>query len=295
MRSIFFLTFLLSFSTELAHSWKYCGVTGLKNPMGGDICFEGTEHSFCNPKERFEEKALYFSEHIAAFVPTTRKFKRVVLQIHNEYRNNVAGGKAHSKASNSYFPIAGRMRELVWDDELEYNAKLHLAAAKMMAHDNCRNTVRYILAGQNLGSTATDNKMTVLEAVVDQLKLMYNEKDLVTDTSKFADKLRSEDVQRSGHFTQLMGDRNSRVGCAFALGLNCTHHKGDAKVYSYCYYLACHYDFSNVSRWRLYKTHPNTPGAHCSEWNVGMNTDPRYSHLCEATPNELFDYSDKNG
>ncbi|KAL9916008.1 venom allergen-1-like [Glossina fuscipes fuscipes] len=208
------------------------------------------------------------------------------------------------------------MRELVWDDELEYNAKLHLAAAKMMAHDNCRNTVRYILAGQNLGSTATDNKMTVLEAVVDQLKLMYNEKDLVTDTSKFADKLRSEEyvslcvkifyvhvyiyvltysVQRSGHFTQLMGDRNSRVGCAFALGLNCTHHKGDAKVYSYCYYLACHYDFSNVSRWRLYKTHPNTPGAHCSEWNVGMNTDPRYSHLCEATPKELFDYSDKNG
>lgn len=62
----------------------------------------------------------------------------------------MAGGKAHSKSSNSHFPIAGRMRELIWDDELEYNAKLHLAAAKMMAHDNCRNTVRYILAGQNL-------------------------------------------------------------------------------------------------------------------------------------------------
>lgn len=35
--------------------------------------------------------------------------------------------------------------------------------------------------------------MTVLEAVTDQLKLMFDEKDLVTDTSKFADKLRSEE------------------------------------------------------------------------------------------------------
>lgn len=65
MRLILLLTFLLSLSTERAHSWKYCGVTGLKNPMGGDICFEGTEHSFCNPKERFEEVSNTFMFNIS--------------------------------------------------------------------------------------------------------------------------------------------------------------------------------------------------------------------------------------
>lgn len=82
-------------------------------------------------------------------MPVTKKFKRIIIDIHNHYRNLIAGGGENNDKGGK-FPIASRMRALLWDDELEYNSKLHIQAAKRMVHDNCRATNRYPLAGQNL-------------------------------------------------------------------------------------------------------------------------------------------------
>uniref|UniRef100_A0A1A9ZVE3 SCP domain-containing protein n=1 Tax=Glossina pallidipes TaxID=7398 RepID=A0A1A9ZVE3_GLOPL len=246
------------------YSWEYC--------VAAEICPEETGHSLCNPIERFDiSKAKYFSDQIAAFVPVTKKFKRIVIDIHNHYRNLIAGGGEQNKNNGIKFPIASRMRALLWDDELEYNAKLHLQAAKRMVHDNCRATKRYPLAGQNLGATATFGREKVFQTMLEHFRTMYLEKNMVISPEKLPEKLLSEHLAKSGHFTQLTGDRNSRVGCVFAIGLNCT-----------------------AAQWRLYKTHSTTPGADCGEWNVGMNKDPRYPNLCEPTV-ELFNYKDSKG
>uniref|UniRef100_A0A1A9X481 SCP domain-containing protein n=1 Tax=Glossina brevipalpis TaxID=37001 RepID=A0A1A9X481_9MUSC len=293
----FFIILLLSLSTKWAYSWEYCNLKGVyKGHFGERLCAPGIEHSFCNPKVRFEGKGIFYSESLAPFLPATNKFKRFILETHNYYRNIVAGGEATSLAAGSYYPKAGRMRELLWDDELAYGAKLHLTAAKMMDHDECRSTQRYLLAGQNLGTSSGEYKLTVIEAITGHLKAMYNEKDLISDTANFPDNLTSANVQKAGHFTQMVGDRNSRIGCAYTIGLNCSRlANNQGPWFPRCYYLACHYDFSNVSRWRLYKKHATTAGAFCSDWHVGKSKDPRYPNLCEATPNELFSYTDKNG
>uniref|UniRef100_A0A1A9VBH6 SCP domain-containing protein n=1 Tax=Glossina austeni TaxID=7395 RepID=A0A1A9VBH6_GLOAU len=270
------------------YSWEYC--------VAAEICPQEYGHSLCNPVERFDvSKAMYFSDQIAAFVPVTKKFKRIVIDIHNYYRNLIAGGSQENVNNSVKFPIASRMRALLWDDELEYNAKLHIQAAKRMVHDNCRATARYPLAGQNLGSTAVQGRQRVFETMLDHFRKMYNEKNEVDAPAKLPEKLLGEHLAKSGHFTQLVGDRNSRVGCSFAVGLNCTEAgTRSGELFKYCYYTACHYDFSNLSQWRLYKTHPTTPGVDCGEWNVGMNKDPRYPNLCEPTV-ELFNYKDSKG
>uniref|UniRef100_A0A1B0B3S2 SCP domain-containing protein n=1 Tax=Glossina palpalis gambiensis TaxID=67801 RepID=A0A1B0B3S2_9MUSC len=283
-----FAILLLNFMGNPVLSWEYCAAA--------EICAEEYGHSLCNPIERFDtSKAKYFSSQLAAFAPVTKKFKRIIIDIHNHYRNLIAGGGEQNVKNGGKFPIASRMRALIWDDELEYNAKLHLQAAKRMVHDNCRATKRYPLAGQNLGGTAVQGREKVFQTMLEHFRQMFNEKDDVGDPEKLPDQLLSEHLGKSGHFTQLVGDRNSRVGCVFALGLNCTASLAPgAEVYKFCYYTACHYDFSNLTKWRLYKTHLTTPGADCGEWHVGMNKDPRYPNLCEPTI-ELFDYTDSKG
>lgn len=92
---------------------------------------------------------MYFRQHIEAYVPTMKKYKRNILEIYNFYRNLLAGGGASSAADKNCFPIDRRMREFIGDDELQCNSKLHLKAGKGWKY---RNMVHCLLGGQNLVS-----------------------------------------------------------------------------------------------------------------------------------------------
>lgn len=72
--------------------------------------------------------------------------KQEILHYHNYQRNYVAGG-----GLMNYWGLkaACRMGTVLWDPELEATAFLHLSYCTM-AHDKCRNTVKYKFSGQNL-------------------------------------------------------------------------------------------------------------------------------------------------
>uniref|UniRef100_A0A1A9WS17 SCP domain-containing protein n=1 Tax=Glossina brevipalpis TaxID=37001 RepID=A0A1A9WS17_9MUSC len=150
-----------------------------------------------------------------------------------------------------------------------------------------------MINGREMGASGIGGKDSVFEHIALHLKMMYDEKDKVTNPIGFADQLESSYLKDSGHFSQLMGDRISRVGCAFAVGGNCTADVGGGEAFQYCYYLACHYDFASMTKWRLYKR-GTTPASDCGEWNVGKHEDPRYPNLCKETI-ELFNYYDPKG
>lgn len=69
--------------------------------------------------------------------------KRLILHMHNFYRNTIASGNTPG------FPPAVKMGALKWDDELAYLAELNAMACEI-EHDKCRNTRSFAFAGQNL-------------------------------------------------------------------------------------------------------------------------------------------------
>uniref|UniRef100_A0A1A9WNK4 Uncharacterized protein n=1 Tax=Glossina brevipalpis TaxID=37001 RepID=A0A1A9WNK4_9MUSC len=125
-------------------------------------------------KERWYKEAHYVSSYIVAHLPVTKKFKRIVLELHNYYRND------------------------------------GIDAAKRLQHDNCRNTKRYVLAGQNLvnnvirvGGTITPDaigemdKVDVFGIIADHLRLMYPENDMLSERKQFPDSSRRVEYHRT--------------------------------------------------------------------------------------------------
>lgn len=93
---------------------------------------------------------MFIAEKFLGHVPITRKLKRILLHIHNDYRNRVASGTEIMNGTTQLkYPIASRMREIIWDNELMYVAHVHTRQVRM-GHDKCRNTQRYRSSGQNL-------------------------------------------------------------------------------------------------------------------------------------------------
>lgn len=103
----------------------------------------------------------------------------------------MASGTEISTKSNNKYPIALRMRRLIWDDELMYVAHFHATQVKM-GHDWCRNTVKYPASGQNLGFAASNYMRPVLKMINTSLTEMYLEKDLIGDTTSMIGKMNQE-------------------------------------------------------------------------------------------------------
>ncbi|XP_061399396.1 antigen 5 like allergen Cul n 1-like [Musca vetustissima] len=225
------------------------------------------------------------SNEFKGHVPITKKMKRIFMHIHNDYRNRVASGKEIGATSEKHFPKASRMRELIWDNELMYVAHIHTAQTRM-GHDKCRATQRFLFAGQNLGWKGTVCSIPIIEMLNESLHEMYMEKDVVPDPVAMAD-LYNAQVKNAhvGHFTAMMNDRTSRLGCAISIGLNCKAPNVD-KVYPWCYYLACNYDGTNLLGSYIYKTDAEQSASQCSDWGVGKSSV--YEHLC-GNSGEIFD------
>jgi len=80
--------------------------------------------------------------------------KSLILNLHNDYRNKLAGGEMTD------FNTATRMATMVWDDELAQLAALNVKQCDLN-NQACRNTDKFRYSGQNLsvyswfGSTKT--------------------------------------------------------------------------------------------------------------------------------------------
>ncbi|XP_019891672.2 venom allergen 5-like [Musca domestica] len=263
-----------------SNAWEYC-----KPGIHEKLCESPKIHTVCDPSQAFDDKVSMISNEFKGHVPITKKIKRIFMHIHNDYRNRVASGEEVKEGTSDKFPKASRMRELIWDNELMYVAHIHTAQTRM-GHDKCRATQRFPNAGQNLGWKGTVCSIPIIEMLNESLHEMYMEKNMVPDPVAMAAEYNTAIKNaKVGHFTAMVNDRTSRLGCAISIGANCKAPSAD-KTYPWCYYLACNYDGTNILNSFIYKTDPQQSASQCSDWGVGKSLV--YEHLCGNT-GEIFD------
>ncbi|XP_053959432.1 antigen 5 like allergen Cul n 1-like [Anastrepha ludens] len=254
------LVLLVALSFKLGNAYFYCGEENEKK-----LC-QTSKHFICHPETVSREGE------VKAFAPMTNKLKRLFVDHHNEYRNKLAGGQQEFKGGGK-FPIATRMREVLWDDELAYIAGEH-AKRCHMAHDECRSTERFPGAGQNLFTKNRDSEMYTKapEVVLRAVDAWWEECALVEDGNKLAEEFPGgePDWHKIGHFTAMANERAAFVGCGVAFCDNCTTRK-------YCVHITCNYSRTNLAKSFMYKT-GDKPASACDYYET--TPSERYPNLC---------------
>ncbi|XP_002138493.2 venom allergen 3-like [Drosophila pseudoobscura] len=204
-------------------------------------------------------------------IPDTKKFHAIILKQLNSYRDRLASGFLETR-SNKIFPAAKRMRELIWDLELGYMARSH-ASTVSFKHSECRATQRFPMAGEALGvvgSTMDRRSMSdVLRLAFDR---MFDEHLDVKDPESLISNFDGSRDITAGHFSTIVSDRVSRVGCGVAVATECS----DDLPQGHCHFLTCHFDFTNIQGSYVYKEGP--PATDCQIWEADPSKD--YQHLC---------------
>ncbi|XP_037723395.1 antigen 5 like allergen Cul n 1 [Drosophila subpulchrella] len=192
----------------------------------------------------------------------------LILQLHNERRNLMAGGGV------SGFPSAGHMGTMAWDASLAQLAAYNALQCRM-AHDECRNTNTYRYAGQNLSILFTRN-VEVAVFLRQRIAAWFDENRDATSADMENYQMRGGPA--IGHFTTMVNERNNRVGCAIA---RFTDSNGVQATL-----LACNYAVTNVLNNPVYRAGPAA-----SECTTGRNSN--YPNLC--SPNEVYNYNQWSG
>lgn len=200
--------------------------------------------------------------------------KEVILQTHNELRNVIACGELKlNNLAGETFPRADMMHALYWDEELEWAASLN-AATCSSKHD-CPKTPTFHRAGQNLAMAKSNVNINVTDflrsSVIDWFVEYLNtplsvidgySTELVKDFSTLSEeefkKIRplvkgTYVLKSNGHFTTLIKDSSSKVGCAL---YSC----GPASdILTHSIYFVCNYEMTNLIGESTYNYDTNKP------------------------------------
>ncbi|XP_019546200.3 antigen 5 like allergen Cul n 1 [Aedes albopictus] len=188
----------------------------------------------------------------------------VILEAHNKLRSKVATGQEKNKLG-AKFSAASRMGTLQWDAEL---ASIAAANARrcVYGHDVCRNTATLKYVGQNIaikkyyGMTFTDTQL--FNELVGN---WYSEAENAT-VAVLALYPKGYTGPVIGHFTQVVSDRTTKVGCAM---VSYVVSPFTTKL------LVCNYGFTNMVGLPIY-----VAGDACSKCTTGCSRT--YPGLCNA-------------
>lgn len=242
----------------------------LSAAVGADYCGLCDNHVACVMQNVFQSGCPSGAKMI-----DLNKYQSTLLDAHNKKRNHVAGG------GESKLKRACQMATMKWDPELaklaEYNVK-----QCQMNHDKCRNTVKFKYAGQNLaelgrsGGPDPDYGQLIQKAV----DKWYEE---VKDCNQgyidaYPMNYRGPAI---GHFTVLVAERNTHMGCAAS-----EYTKSNGFKY---FLMACNYATTNMMDFPIYKS----CGSSAQDCKSGKNS--KYPNLC--SPNEKYEVNKwiKNG
>lgn len=190
---------------------------------------------------------------------------------HNHYRNLIAGGGV------SKLKPACRMATMKWNDELAYLASLNVKSCQIR-HDACHNTDAFSWSGQNLAFIGIFKNLNQTSNAMRSVDLWYGE---VKDTTQaYIDAYPANyDGPAIGHFTVMVADRNTDVGCAIST------YSVEGKAYK-AFLMACNYAATNVIGIKMYNS-CSIPASKCT---TGVN--PNYKFLC--SPKEVYDVNNLN-
>uniref|UniRef100_F5GTY0 Venom allergen-1 n=1 Tax=Simulium guianense TaxID=445764 RepID=F5GTY0_SIMGU len=261
MKSICFLVAYLVCALSWAH-----GQDVTRNYCGDELCQpEKRPHIACRNNNDFVSSCPRDRE----LVPMSTKRKNLLLMLHNRMRNKIALGKQKG------YKQAKRMPILQWDDELAYLAELNVKTCKF-EHDKCRNTMKYRSAGQNLAYSAHGDSHKPLAAQLKKMmRAFYDEQKDANMT--FIEKYTNHPTPGTqiGHFTQLVSDRTTRVGCAIS---RYTEWNAKYQMDMKTMLLACDYSFTNIWEQKVYEAGPTASGCKAGRHSV-------YKGLCKASEN----------
>ncbi|KAG5679857.1 hypothetical protein PVAND_009394 [Polypedilum vanderplanki] len=204
--------------------------------------------------------------------PMTPIVQEIILDRHNYYRNQVAGGSVVGY-ENVVLPPAVRMASMRWDNDLAHFALLN-ARQCIFAHDQCRRTNSFRWAGQNLAAlmtsyTETSPNFDLSEFLMRMITNWFNEhawtrvSDINTLTTIY------NGNQAIGHFTALVNELQTHIGCAII-----HYNDGTWRRHN----LVCNYAFTNMLNFPVYRS--GTAGSQCT---TGRN--PLFSNLCSVNEN----------
>uniref|UniRef100_A0A1A9VG34 SCP domain-containing protein n=1 Tax=Glossina austeni TaxID=7395 RepID=A0A1A9VG34_GLOAU len=179
-----------------------------------------------------------------------RDYISLILDEHNRYRNQLAGGNV------SDFDSAVRMPVLHWDWDLALTAEYH-ARTCIFDHDECRSTERFRLAGQNIFKSTTECLDLEMEYFIkDAIKQWFEE---YRNVDRNLLQAYHQRIPPIGHFTVLVNDRQSHVGCSL---LNNRLSDGQE---TRIIILICNYSTTNVYGFPTYKA--GATASQCKERN----------------------------
>nr|CDS32832.1 venom allergen (val) protein [Hymenolepis microstoma] len=139
------------------------------------------------------------------------KEKQELLDLHNQYRREVAGGKVPNQ------PGSSKLKDLEWSTELEASAQKH-ADSCIFEHDGSddRKTAQWWWVGQNIAYSSS---------VAQNVKMWFDEYKDYNYNSNYCSGV-------CGHYTQLVWADTTHVGCGVS---RCTF-SGFNAVYVVCNY-----------------------------------------------------------
>nr|NP_001261162.1 uncharacterized protein Dmel_CG43776, isoform A [Drosophila melanogaster]NP_001286824.1 uncharacterized protein Dmel_CG43776, isoform B [Drosophila melanogaster]AGB93692.1 uncharacterized protein Dmel_CG43775, isoform A [Drosophila melanogaster]AHN56619.1 uncharacterized protein Dmel_CG43775, isoform B [Drosophila melanogaster] len=253
------LPVILMIST-MTYGYNYC------NNRTHRCILLNTQHFMC----RLDKIPSLGGTRYHAIVPDIPKLRTEILRIINNFRNQFASG-AFRTSENRTFTQAKRMRQILWDSELAYMARSH-ASTVSFQHTKCRSTVRFPRVGECLAMMVPKYKHTVHEALKKMFKIMFDEHLHIQDPRGLLQGFHPIRDYVSSHFTIIVSDRVSRVGCGVAVGTNCR--QGSSS--NFCHFLTCYFDYDNVNGSYVYKA--GKPASSCSDW--GTTKSKEFANLC---------------
>lgn len=120
----------------------------IQESWGFDYCeltCNGTKHTLCAYPEGGGGTCLQNEQ-----VYLTLDEKRWILELHNNFRQNLAAGKERRAIGERNLPPAGNMRKMVWDSEIAKIAKRWSVQCNAPHHDICRKAMDGKRVGQNV-------------------------------------------------------------------------------------------------------------------------------------------------
>uniref|UniRef100_A0A1B0BPH9 SCP domain-containing protein n=1 Tax=Glossina palpalis gambiensis TaxID=67801 RepID=A0A1B0BPH9_9MUSC len=214
----------------------------------------------------------------------TRKIKRYFLEFFNSLRNNISSG-AYTLSNGQTFPIAARMREVIWDNELEFMMQTWVRAGKESKLD-CIGSQRLNFVYTKLFTSPQKYKLPFFK-IVDLTLLAYTKNmDGISNTKEVQSYGTAMRNSKADAFITTIQERMSRIGCSAAVGLNGTE-RPTGPIIPYVYFVACALDFENKGSQVIYKVHPTDSASECDYW--GATRSKKYPNLCTNT-GEIFPY-----
>ncbi|CAG9807638.1 unnamed protein product [Chironomus riparius] len=182
----------------------------------------------------------------AIVVPLSSVERNILLDAHNNYRNQIASGSIPN------FPTAERMMAVTWDFELAWLAELNVMQC-VMEHDQCRSTSQFPFAGQNIYMHGTTGDWNPIAQQLNGAAKLWFEEYRLSNSSDISNCCGGSRFPQIGHFLQMVQDRVIRIGCASARY---------STIQWATTLVTCNYSWGNFNNQPVYRS--GDPGSRCT-------------------------------